>query len=1259
MARRDLTIGIDGDDRGLDDALDRSKDKAEGLDRGLAKVERQQAAQEKVTERAAAAIRKYSGDMTGAALAAKRMGDEAARAADKAAKAQVRAAAAAEAAKRGILDEAKAARIAEQADEALERAALKAAAAQIAVAKAADQQAKAERELAGEAVRQEAVNARMRGGLVSLAAAGAAVAVPVGAAGLAVAGFAAVAAPSILKVVKAQQDLATNWDTLDAGQKVAASSVQGLIADYKALAKSYEPEALQVFNGAVSTTRQLLPELRRTVDATKGSIADFGTSLENTLGRETPRLFALARTQAAPALNELGTTFDETAQLAVSLVHDLAPMGLQLLGVANGGLRALNALEEINPHLVEVGATLLAVRGPASALGNLWVSGATRLGRYSKAATEAEKTTATLSKTVGSSPNIYLGAALAVGLLSYRWATAKSALDNRVDAIRAEASATKNSVAAHQKAIVALGQESVGWTTYNKAVAAGDAGLRKHASAFDQSGSVRIRKAIDAEQKAITNITQGEDLLGKQYGITATQADALATAAGVDLSKGITGSGAAAKQAQLKIKQYAESAKAASDTTFIVGKSLDAAGNKALDLKTRVTALDTAFGALAGPELQAYDATTKTAGAFAQMNEALKKSKGSLSVNTSAGLAARSAFSSLLNTVQESTKSQYQYESVTLGVVKAKANLADRARAMLPLLLAETHGSKAAANAVLDWANSQGVGKTRAEALNVILGVGKKAFLAAAKSAGLGTKAANDLWAALNKLPQVKNTKINNNAKEKRKEVEDYQAKLDALHGKNVHIGDNAADAQARVNRVQQAINALHNRTVTITTRKIIETLEIAHRTSQAERARADGGIDRYAAGGMRHDLPPHIVTRPTVLYGEPETGGEAYIPLGEAKRTRSKELLSDVARIFGLSVVRPMADGGILKFADGGATVSLSDVLSQWQTVVQPASSSDVTAAKKTRATQKDQLANANAALRRAERESTKTHRDRVKRAEDIAAAERRVKKERSDLADATKKLTDVEKRYQAGRQSPAAQLGSALALNIKNTGAFISNLSTLTDRGFGVLAQHLLAQGDATAEKIAADAVKMSTSKLSGLQKQVQQADQQQTTLAGLGSILTIKTAMKGGSNTWDSLLTATGLAPNDLAATLKLMSADLAKTAAGQALLAMMKAHGYARGGEITGTPGVDNVPLWGTAGEFMVNRQATGRNKDLLNAINTGRPLQLPAGMVRGGDGASAGRPVVINVYARDSQSALATAKATAHELGWELKKGGTQ
>jgi hypothetical protein len=99
-------------------------------------------------------------------------------------------------------------------------------------------------------------------------------------------------------------------------------------------------------------------------------------------------------------------------------------------------------------------------------------------------------------------------------------------------------------------------------------------------------------------------------------------------------------------------------------------------------------------------------------------------------------------------------------------------------------------------------------------------------------------------------------------------------------------------------------------------------------------------GVAAYASGGIREveryaqgeDHTAQIATG-LRIFAEPETGGEAYIPLSPAKRARSTEILEDVAKRFGLEVVPGAATAA--RFAEGGVTgpawddAPLVDVLS------------------------------------------------------------------------------------------------------------------------------------------------------------------------------------------------------------------------------------------------------------------------------------------------------------------------------------------
>ncbi|MFD8384244.1 phage tail tape measure protein [Streptomyces sp. NPDC059679] len=74
-----------------------------------------------------------------------------------------------------------------------------------------------------------------------------------------------------------------------------------------------------------------------------------------------------------------------------------------------------------------------------------------------------------------------------------------------------------------------------------------------------------------------------------------------------------------------------------------------------------------------------------------------------------------------------------------------------------------------------------------------------------------------------------------------------------------------------------------------------------------ADLARAQKGM-AYANGGIRAGL--YATRAGLVRFAEPETGGEAYIPLGASKRGAATNVLSDVAHRFGLGIT-PAGDGG------------------------------------------------------------------------------------------------------------------------------------------------------------------------------------------------------------------------------------------------------------------------------------------------------------------------------------------------------------
>ena len=83
----------------------------------------------------------------------------------------------------------------------------------------------------------------------------------------------------------------------------------------------------------------------------------------------------------------------------------------------------------------------------------------------------------------------------------------------------------------------------------------------------------------------------------------------------------------------------------------------------------------------------------------------------------------------------------------------------------------------------------------------------------------------------------------------------------------------------------------------------------------------ANGGIENHVAQIAK----PSSTLR---VWAEPETGGEAYIPLASSKRARSVAILDEVADKFGYQLVRSAQacrNGGVVGEEASGRGISLT----------------------------------------------------------------------------------------------------------------------------------------------------------------------------------------------------------------------------------------------------------------------------------------------------------------------------------------------
>lgn len=115
--------------------------------------------------------------------------------------------------------------------------------------------------------------------------------------------------------------------------------------------------------------------------------------------------------------------------------------------------------------------------------------------------------------------------------------------------------------------------------------------------------------------------------------------------------------------------------------------------------------------------------------------------------------------------------------------------------------------------------------------------------------------------------------------------------------------------ASSVVSSVQRKINSLKGKTVSIVTNMVTKVKKIFS---------ADGNyfpeVKKFANGGIERHVAQIAPAGAMRVWAEPETGGEAYIPLAQSKRTRSEQILATVADKFGMRLER---------YANGSAPAS------------------------------------------------------------------------------------------------------------------------------------------------------------------------------------------------------------------------------------------------------------------------------------------------------------------------------------------------
>jgi TP901 family phage tail tape measure protein len=140
------------------------------------------------------------------------------------------------------------------------------------------------------------------------------------------------------------------------------------------------------------------------------------------------------------------------------------------------------------------------------------------------------------------------------------------------------------------------------------------------------------------------------------------------------------------------------------------------------------------------------------------------------------------------------------------------------------------------------------------------------------------------------------------------------------LDGKNLQITADTGSANSNLNYLIDQLGQVHSKHVTVTADYYVNQYGKALPMPQANGGLvqfARGGITAYASGGEQHvaQIAPAGAMR---LWAEPETGGEAYIPLAPSKRSRSRTIAEQAVDALGGRIAWGDPGGGAAQMAVG-----------------------------------------------------------------------------------------------------------------------------------------------------------------------------------------------------------------------------------------------------------------------------------------------------------------------------------------------------
>lgn len=302
----------------------------------------------------------------------------------------------------------------------------------------------------------------------------------------------------------------------------------------------------------------------------------------------------------------------------------------------------------------------------------------------------------------------------------------------------------------------------------------------------------------------------------------------------------------------------------------------------------------------------AYDAQIGFEASLDSLSESFKKNGATLDLNTEAGRANGTAMSQAAKAQDEMIASGLAAGDSLASMTKKSGELRGE---MVRLATEAFDGNK----------------KKAQEYVNTLMGTPSDIKTMVKLEREEAISGLEEVRSAIQKTPGAKSVTVSTLNGAAIKALEAVGLKTKTLPDGRTVVYTANGKALGNIGAVSSALNRLDGKsahtTVTNTTINEIITNSKTYRSVHDIVGSANGNIFRgrsYVDGGTEDHVAQ--IAQPTLrMWAEPETGGEAYIPLAQSKRPRSLAILKDVADDFGYRLEK-FAKGGKLTKAQRAA---------------------------------------------------------------------------------------------------------------------------------------------------------------------------------------------------------------------------------------------------------------------------------------------------------------------------------------------------